>query len=208
MQMSADMVQSLYVRPPSDRRTVAAIDAARGAIAHQQETTRMALAPNPAVAAQLSFIDNNNKAASTGFFLPSNLLAVQYSEYVTAFATAVAPLSNAGIRAGSFSFGFFDELVAPAALPNESEVERKLVLVFGTANRYVNITMEIPSPVFTLETDLTDEVDIANPLIQALANLIINGPVGIDNGVVSASGVQVTNLQRAYIRHRSRAPRR
>lgn len=164
----------------------------------------MALEPSTVVSSNYGFIDNNRKVSTTGLFLPNGLTLAQYDAYVLALGQAMGALSNAGLQVATYNRSYFDAVIDPTALPNESEVERKLVLIFGTDNRYVEVTMEIPSPVFTIEADNTDEVSIADPLVAALADLVINGPVGIENGVVAAAGLQVTFLKRAYIRHRSR----
>lgn len=167
----------------------------------------MALALNSIVPAVFGFIDNNRKQSTTGLYLPSGQTLAYYDGYVQALAAALDALSNAGVQVASYNRGYFDALIDPTVLPPESEVERKLVLLFGTDNRYVSVKMEVPSPVFTLEADNTDEVNPADPAVAALADLVINGGVGFENGAVAAAGSQITTLQRAYISHRYRKPR-
>lgn len=164
----------------------------------------MPLVANTVVPATWGFVDNNNKVSTTSLYLPPSLTLAATDGYVTDLGTAMDALSNAGLNIASWSRGFFDDLVTAQTAPPESEVERKLVLVFGTANRYVDVTIEIPSPVFTIETTGTDEVPVTNPLVAALADLIINGPVGVENGAIAASGLPIISIRRAYIRHRSR----
>lgn len=152
-----------------------------------------------------AFRDNNRKTASSGLYLPSEIVTGGIDAFAGLFRDAVLPLTNAQLLGASATYVYAEDVVTLA--PPESEVERKLVLVFGTAKRRQKVSIEIPSPVFALESPNTDEVDIANPLVAAFADVMINGAVGPLNGPVTISGEPITTIQRAYISHRYRKPR-
>jgi hypothetical protein len=112
-------------------------------------------------------------------------------------------LSNAQLRGATLTYGFSED--APVTpIPPESEIERKLVLIFDVAGGRGAVVQEIPSPVFTIETANTNEVDITNALVAAYAAQVVNGPIGVGNGAVNQYGMQITALRRAYIAHRRR----
>lgn len=153
-----------------------------------------------------SFIDNNDNVAGTGLWLPAALSFTDVESRYSALATVLTPLSNAKLVSASYARIARNVPAAADPVP-ESEVERKLELVFGTANPRVTFTQEIPSPVFSLETRGTDVVDPANALLAAYVDEVLNGAIGPNNGAVTYFGTQLTTLLSARIVHRPRRKR-
>lgn len=152
-----------------------------------------------------SFVDNNGKPSSAGLYLPSGTVTGGIDTFAAGTRTEIIALTNAQLVGATASYVYVED--APIVAPAESEVERKLVMSFNTSVRGVYVTLELPSPVFSIETRNTDEVDILNPLVAALGTAIVNGALGPGNGPVTRSGGQITSLRRAYISHRYRKPR-
>lgn len=152
------------------------------------------------------FRDNNYKDASVGLYLPAGIVTGGIDTWAAGTRAELLALTNARLIGANASY-VYNETVETVA-PPEAEVERKLVLVFGTALRGVNVSMEIPSPVFGLESPNTDEVSIDNPLVSAFAAAVINGALGPGNGPVSRTGIPIESIERAYFSHRYRKPRR
>lgn len=150
-----------------------------------------------------SFEDNNDEIASTGLWLPAVPAFADVEARFAALSAVLTPLSNARLKQAFYSrlAREVPELAAPVP---ESEVERKLELVFGTANPRVTFTQEIPSPVFSLETRGTNNVDPANPLLAAYVDEVLTGVFGPANGAVTYFGQQLNKLISARIVHRTR----
>lgn len=167
----------------------------------------MALTNTLAPAMSFSLIDNNRNPSSVGLYLPVATPMADSVTFATATRAPLLALTNAQLRGASYAYTLAED--APVTpIPPESEVERKLVLVFEVAGGRGVVTQEIPSPVFSIETANTDEVDINNALVAAYAAQIVNGPIGANNGAVNQYGLQITALRRAYISHRKRSSKR
>jgi hypothetical protein len=127
-----------------------------------------------------------------------------------AFATAsrgpLLALTSARLNGANISYILAED--AGVIAPPESDVARKLVLVFDVLGGRGVVVQEIPSPVFTIETRNTSEIDIANALVAAYATQIVSGPLGANNGAVNQYGMQITGLRRAFITDRTRSTRR
>lgn len=152
-----------------------------------------------------SFRDNNGNNASTSLYLPPAITVGFINDAITLIRDPLAALTNARLVGANANIIYTED--APAVAPPESEVERKLVLIFGTGNRRQKVRVEVPSPVFGLESEGTDQVALDNPLVAALATAIINGAFGPGNGFRSISNGDITVLERAYIAHRNRSLR-
>jgi hypothetical protein len=148
------------------------------------------------------FSDNNGNRASAGLYLPSAADAGDVDAFVTATRGPLLALTDARLDGANANFVYVED--APIAAPASSEVERKLVLIFRTANRRQRVKVEVPSPIFGLEQPGTDAVSLTDPLVVALANQIISGPIGANNGAVTVNGGDIIALERAYISHRNR----
>lgn len=166
----------------------------------------MALVNTLSPSLSFSLVDNNRNPATVGLYLPIGTPLADAATFATATRAPLLALTNAQLRGANLGYTFAED--APVVAPPESEVERKLVLVFEVAGGRGVVTQEIPSPVFSIETANTDEVDIANALVAAYAAQIVNGPIGANNGAVNQYGLQITALRRAYISHRYRSTRR
>lgn len=148
--------------------------------------------------------DNNRKLATSGVLLPPALAGLGVDNWAAGTRAAFLALTNAQLVGASSTLNWTED--APVAAPPESEVERKLVMVFQSNVRGDFARIEIPSPVFSIETANTDNVDVTNPLVAAFAEAIIDGGVGFENGAVTIRGNQITQIVRAYISHRYRKP--
>jgi hypothetical protein len=166
----------------------------------------MALTNTLAPTLSFSLQDNNRNPASIGLHLPVGTTLADSLTFATATRAPLLALTNARLHGANLGYTFAED--APVVAVPESEVERKLVLVFEVAGGRGVVTQEIPSPVFSIETANTDEIDITNALVAAYAAQIVNGPIGANNGAVNQYGLQITALRRAYVSHRYRSPRR
>lgn len=153
-------------------------------------------------ALSFAFTDNNGLRASAGFYLPATADVAAIDTFVTATRAPLLALTNARLEGANASFIYVED--AAGSLPPESEVERKLVLVFRTTNRRQRVKIEVPSPIFALERPGTNQVALDDPLIVAFAQQIIAGAIGPANGAVTVSGGDIIDLESAYIRHRGR----
>lgn len=153
-------------------------------------------------ALSFSFSDNNGLRASAGLYLPAAATVGDIDTFVTATRAPLLALTNARLLGANASFIYVEDVLG--AVPPESEVERKLVLVFRTTNRRQRVKIEVPSPIFALERPGTNQVALDDPLVVAFAAQIIAGAIGPNNGAVTVSGGDITQLESAYIRHRGR----
>lgn len=155
----------------------------------------------------LSTVDNNRRPGLTSMFLPSGTDETNALGFLNLIRDEYLALTQNRLLRANVTYGFREN--APlAVIPKSSESERKLVLIFDVDNGRGIVTQEIPSVVFEVEADNTDEVDPAQPLVAAYANLIIQGAVGAENGVVNQYGLQITGLRRAFVQHANGGRRR
>lgn len=165
----------------------------------------MALVNTLAPGMSFSLLDNNRQPSTVGLYLPVGATVAEASTFASATRGPLLALTNAQLRGANLGYTFTED--APVVAPPESEVERKLILIFEIEGGRGFVKQEIPSPVFSIETTNTDEVDIENALVAAYADQIVNGAIGLNNGAVNQYGTQITALRRAYISHRYRRPR-
>jgi len=165
----------------------------------------MALTNTLAPGLSFSLVDNNRQPSSIGLYLPVGTPLADGATFATATRGPLLALTNARLKGANLGYTFAED--APVVAPPESEVERKLVLVFEVEGGRGVVVQEVPSPVFSIETANTNEVDIANALVAAYAAQIVSGPIGINNGAVNQYGLQITALRRAYVSHRHRKSR-
>lgn len=155
----------------------------------------------------LSTVDNNRRPGLTSMYLPSGTDETNALGFLNLIRDEYLALTQNRLIRASVAYGFRED--APlAVIPKSSESERKLVLIFDVDNGRGTVEQEIPSVVFEVEADNTDEVDPAQPLVAAYANLIIQGAVGPANGVVNQYGLQITGIRRAFVRHNKTGRRR
>lgn len=155
----------------------------------------------------LSTVDNNRRPASTGIYLPSGITLAGIQAYLDLVRGPYLALTQNRLLGATASFSYRED--APiAVIPPSAESERKLVLVFDVDNGRGVVVQEIPAPVFTIETDGTDEVNPADPLVAAYADVVIDGAFGPLNGAVNQYDIGITGLRRAFVRHDRSSGRR
>lgn len=148
------------------------------------------------------FRDNNGKTSSTSLSLTGSVLFVEAQAAAAALADALQAVSNARLEDYSIGRTWTNDDTSP--IPPESEVERKLRIPFGTAE-FADITsLEIPSPVFGIETPGTDVVNPANPLVAAVIDAVLNGAPGTDNGFTTYYSDDLTRVGTPFVMHRNR----
>jgi hypothetical protein len=157
-------------------------------------------------AVNYSFVDNNDKSASVSINLPGDLLFADAQTRAEAIGVSLDAISNAALA----SYTLFRSVreTDPLAPPPESEVERKLSLVLSTTYPTTKISMQVPSPVFTLETDNTDVVNPGDAQLAGLITALVTGGIGPGNGATSYRGDDATGLELAQIIHRYRRPKK
>lgn len=153
------------------------------------------------LAPQLTFStqDNNRRPGLTGLYLPVGTTVADATTFATAARGPFLALTQNKLLGVPITYTLRED--APVAAPKSSESERKLVLVFDIDGGRGQVIQYIPSPVFDIETDNTDEVNVADPLVAAYATVIVSGAIGPNNGAVNQYGTQITGLRRAYIAH-------
>lgn len=152
------------------------------------------------------FIDNNDNVATCSTKLPGDLTLAEVETRVTALAAALQAVSDASVRDANISRTYVQDTPTPAVAT--SEVERKLIIPMGTDLEPNAVTMEVPSPVFSLEIDGTDVVNQATPSLVTLVGLLTAGALGPGDGSITYYGADITRSGPAYIAHRRRSRRR
>lgn len=149
--------------------------------------------------------DNNNNRGTVSVNVPSSLNAAELAAWSLAFGLAIENLTD-GIVERVYQTITYAQSGTPLSNPT-SEVERKLVLPFrGNGNIRSQVT--IPSPLFSLEQDGSDNVNALNAAYLGFIALMLNGTPGAENGAVSFTGGQLTGLTSpGYISHRNRKRR-
>lgn len=166
----------------------------------------MAFVPPSFWAVTFTFKDNNDNIATTGVFLPPALPFADVSTFASGtLGPALQACSDARLTDIGISYRLYndDETVPPGT----SEVERKLKLTFDAGTFKKCYTMEVPSPLFTLEQRGTDLADPTSTVLTTLVNAMLNGPGGAGNGPQVYFGQNLTALSKAIIAHRNRKPR-
>jgi hypothetical protein len=155
----------------------------------------------------LSTVDNNRRNSSTSYYLPTGITQAGVQTSLDLIRGPFLALTQNRLLGASAAYAFRED--APiGVIPASAESERKLVLIFDVDNGRGVVVQEIPSPVFTIETDNTDEVDPADPLVAAYADVIVDGAFGPLNGATNQYSLQITGLRRAFVRHNSSRSRR
>lgn len=152
-----------------------------------------------------TFVDNNNNSSTLTIRPATTLTDVELVTYGNAMAAELAGASNAKMAKYTLAKDFFDPLAGGAAA--ESEVERKLIIPFTTNIPNHGYVAEIPSPIFSLEIEGTDNVNPGAGAISGIIDGIINGLVGIANGAVTVAGVQIQAVGAPFVTHRNRSRR-
>lgn len=167
----------------------------------------MAFVPAPTWSASFSFKDNNGNLAVTHLDYPGDLTYAEVVTAVQSMAAAMQAVSDARL----ISYGIHTSLLNDdvSAIASSSEVERKLSITLGNpAGTQKLATIQVPSPIFTLEQPRTDAIDETNGAWVTLRNALTAGGLGAGNGPVHwLGGEDFGSVLRAVITHRSRAPR-
>ena len=166
----------------------------------------MAFVPRPYWNINFGFRDNNEKVASVSTKVPGALTEAEVTTRVTALAAALQAVSDAAIFTATIEKGFVND--TPPTPPTSSEVERKLNIPLGTALVENATSMEVPSPLFSLEIDGTDIVDQTDPLLVTLLGLLTAGALGPGDGSVTYYGDDITRAGAPVITHRNRRAKR
>jgi hypothetical protein len=156
----------------------------------------------------LTITDNNGNKGSFAFNMPGALTAVAVQNALTTLATSVQLIIDGAITSVNFSKVVFND--APPATLASSEVERKLRIPLGTVKFEPGVTsVEIPSPLFTLEQPGTDVVvpAVGSPLADVVL-FLTSGLVTPGNGPVTYYGEDLTRVGTMVIKHRGRAVRK
>lgn len=158
---------------------------------------------NQPLGVSISSVDNNRQAASTSLWLPPDSLLADADTWISQAGPLYQALTLNRMTRASLLRRYVES--APlAVITPAAESERKLVLVFDVGAGQGTVVQEVPSPVFDIETDGTDEVDPADPLVAAWVNHVVNGAIGPANGAVNQYNIGITGLVRAYVAHRGR----
>lgn len=160
----------------------------------------MAFVPN-VWTAWFSFRDNNDRISGTGVDYAGDLTELEVTTAATALAADLQAVSNASLEAMVLTRRLVND--APPVPAPESEVERKLRFELGTALRRNVSSVEVPSPVFTIEQVGTDAVDPANPLVAALISELTSGLLLPGNGPITYYGADITRADSPRIKHRA-----
>lgn len=156
----------------------------------------------------LTVTDNNGNKAAFGFNLPGDLTAAEVESSLTTFAASAQLIIDGAITSVIYNKMLTND--APPTPAASSEVERKLRIPLGTPKFEPGVTsVEIPSPLFTLEQPGTDVVVPA--VGSALADVVLfltSGLLTPGNGPVTYYGDDLTRVGTMTIRHRGRAPRK
>jgi hypothetical protein len=156
----------------------------------------------PAWNVSFVFRDNNDKYSAVGASVGGLALFAEVQATADALAVALEAISNARLFSYSIERVFRNDVTT--APPPESEVERKLRIPLGTA-AFPDVTyLEIPSPVFTIETPGTDIVDNANALVAAVIDEVLTGAALPGNGWATYYGADLTRAGTPFIMHRNR----
>lgn len=166
----------------------------------------MAPVARPRWEVSYTFRDNNDKTSAVNVYFPEALDYAGVLAAANSLAVDMQDVSNASIIGWRISRSVVEN-AAPAA-PPESEVERKLRIPLGTVEFENASSMEVPSPVFSLEQPGTDVVASGNLLLVQLVNSLTNGGLGGGNGITTILGEDITRAGVATIVHRTRKARR
>lgn len=151
-----------------------------------------------------TLLDNNGNRGYVSFNIPAGLTLAQIVDTVKGLEVGIAAISDARIERASVELEFTQPAAYTYAAPPSSEVERKLAFTFVDATGRYKFTPEVPSPVFTLETNGTDVVNLLDLNVITFTNAVLNGPLGAGNGAVSYGGSDLTRVLKAYVMHRNR----
>lgn len=160
----------------------------------------MALVALPYVASY-TFRDNNGKESTSQLQIQSTAAPAAAIANAAQIATGLQALSNATLVRYSVSRVF--EETEPASPVAESEVERKLVMVYKANNRQT-VIVTVPSPIFGLELPGTNVINYSNATFSVVNGFLLNGVDGVP--FVSNANSPISSFQQAYIVHRYRKP--
>lgn len=164
----------------------------------------MALVLDPTWGVQYSFRDNNGKRSALNLNFPSALTLTELLAIIVTGAGHLRSVSDAAIVGVNLSAVYKETDTGLLAAPTTSEVERKLRFNLGTTQRTRAATIEIPSPLFSLEQSGTDIVNQADAGVVALKDWLISGLALPGNGPVSVNGDDLVTISPGEVAHRTR----
>lgn len=154
----------------------------------------MALARGATVNVTYTFRDRDNNNSRTSVQLPSALTDADAETAALAVGAALQGASDAVLVAVSMSYDYLDTVALATQAPETADVERKGVFVFRADNPNIKSRIEVPSIKNTLVVDGSNVLNIADPLVIAVRDAVINSALGPGNSPVSVGGIDLTAL--------------
>lgn len=152
----------------------------------------MALVNDTYWVASVSFKDRDDNKSGFSFYLPAALDYAAASAAAVFIAQAADAISNAVLYSLSLTQTQYDAVAALAAAPEESDVERKGVFQFATAQRGIKTKVEVPSIINTLVVDGSNVLNLADPTVAAFQAAFLNTGLGANNSPITLGGVDIT----------------
>ena len=148
----------------------------------------------------LTLEDRDRNTSNVTISLPSTTSIVDLLGNLAAIEALVAGLSNANIVDGTISIDL-RQSTAWAPAPEASDVERKAVFTFETANEGSFAKIEVPSVDNNIVIDGTN---LLNPDAVSVAAFVsfMTGGVPALGAPVNGPGHDITRLLKAYKMHR------
>lgn len=159
----------------------------------------MALVVQPRIVVNISWRDRDNSTSRSEYNIPSAGIASIAAAFTVAQAliAVLTTLSDAVIDSYSIRYEAFETDPAVLIAPESSEVSRKGNFKYRTAARTTSI-LQVPSFLNTLVVDGSNTISLLDPLVAAFNLLVLNGPPGVNNGLTTGAGIQLTSLLEAY----------
>lgn len=152
--------------------------------------------------ASITFVDRDKNKSTMRFRLPEALDRDAAQASLVAIATSAAALSDAAVSDITLTASWFNDAYNPATVAESSDVERKGVFQFSTANRNIS-TFELPSILNTLVIDGTETINTTAAAVSTFQNTMLNTALGAGNSPVTNYGEDYTATYGApYKRHR------
>lgn len=152
----------------------------------------MALVNDPYWTAMVSFQDRDKNKSGFSFYLPSTLLYADAAAAATFIAQAADPISSGVLYSLSLTQTLYDAVAFATIAPEDSDVERKGVFQFATAQRGIKTRIEVPSIMNQFVVDGSNVLNIADPLVAAFQAAILNTGLGANNSPITLGGVDIT----------------
>lgn len=151
-----------------------------------------------------TFRDDGPKPATVGVYYNGELdfpLVVQ--EAVDAGAI-IANMSDGVMDGATITFNLINTGTIGTSAPPTSEVERKGVFTFGTANRNEKFSHAIPSLIHGLTVPGSNRINTADPRVVAYLNLMVGDGDEETSEAVTYLGNELTRLIKGIERHYGR----